>query len=64
MGGQLKPVTIWTSQDSGDYSKEVWAPKIHFIDNKFYIYFAADNGTNDFHRIYCLENPSNDSTTG
>jgi GH43 family beta-xylosidase len=60
----VKPVTVWTPPNSGDYSKEVWAPEIHFIDNKFYIYFAADNGTNDFHRIYCLENPSNDPTTG
>uniref|UniRef100_A0A914P6V7 Uncharacterized protein n=1 Tax=Panagrolaimus davidi TaxID=227884 RepID=A0A914P6V7_9BILA len=56
----VKPVVVWTPPDSGDYSKELWAPEIHFIDNKFYIYFTAD----DFHQIYCLENPSNDPTTG
>lgn len=47
--------TIWTPPSSGSYSKEIWAPEIHFIGNKWYVYFAADDGVNDHHRIYALE---------
>jgi GH43 family beta-xylosidase len=46
------------------YSKEIWAPEIHFIDGKWYAYFAADNGSNDNHRLYVLENTSPDPMQG
>jgi GH43 family beta-xylosidase len=37
------------------YSKEIWAPELHYIQGKWYIYFAADDDNNDNHRIYVLE---------
>jgi GH43 family beta-xylosidase len=42
------------------YSQNLWAPELHFLDGKFYVYFAADNGANENHRMYVLEsNTSN-----
>ena len=46
------------------YSKQLWAPEIHFIQNKWYVYFAADDGNNNNHRMYVLENESADPMTG
>ena len=37
------------------YSKEIWAPELHHINNKWYIYFAADDGNNNNHRMYVIE---------
>jgi GH43 family beta-xylosidase len=46
------------------YSKELWAPEVVYIDNKWYAYFAADDGKNDHHRLYVLENTSPDPMQG
>jgi GH43 family beta-xylosidase len=46
------------------YSKELWAPEIHYLQGKWYIYFAADDGNNDNHRMYVLENASKDPLKG
>jgi GH43 family beta-xylosidase len=52
-------VTVWTKRPSGILSKHIWAPEIHFIDGKWYIYFAAARVDAPFdHRIYALENES------
>ncbi len=32
---------IWEKHASGDMSKHIWAPELHYIDGKFFIYFAA-----------------------
>ena len=55
---------VWTPPTSGPYSHEIWAPEIHFLEGKWYIYFAADEGTNQTHRIWVLENPSADPLEG
>ncbi len=57
---QAAPVTIWTPPASGPYSKEIWAPELHQFNNKWFMYFAADDGNNDNHRIYALENDDAD----
>ncbi|MEO7767251.1 MAG: glycoside hydrolase family 43 protein [Ferruginibacter sp.] len=49
---------------SGPYSKELWAPEIHFLQGKWYIYFAADSGQNAGHRLWVLENVSTDPLEG
>lgn len=59
------PVTVWTPPANTDYSSDIWAPELHYSDDKWYLYFAADNnGDNSRHRIYTLENTSSDPTTG
>jgi len=32
---------VWTRHESGPMSQHIWAPEIHCIDGKWYIYFAA-----------------------
>nr|WP_320057267.1 glycoside hydrolase family 43 protein [uncultured Bacteroides sp.] len=72
--GSENKIIIWETTDITDLAhatrKEMWIPKeavnsfhlwgpeIHFIDNKWYIYFAADDGNMDNHQIYVIENKS------
>jgi GH43 family beta-xylosidase len=55
---------VWTPPSSGPYSHEIWAPELHRIDNKWYIYFAADAGQNESHRVWVLENAAADPLEG
>lgn len=34
-------VTVWEKHESGVMSKHIWAPEIHYLFGKWYIYFAA-----------------------
>lgn len=56
--------TIYTPPANTMYSKNLWAPEIIFLRNKWYIYFAADDGRNQNHRMYVLENESPDPMKG
>lgn len=56
--------TVWTPPEGTMYSKEIWAPELHFLNEKWYLYFAADDGRNRNHRLYVLENPSPDPLEG
>lgn len=55
---------VFTPPAKGPYSKELWAPEIHFLRGKWYIYFAADSGNNIDHRLWVLENSSADPMKG
>jgi len=55
---------IWTPPAGTEYSKEIWAPEFHIINNKWYVYFAADGGSNNQHRMFVLENKSEDPFKG
>ncbi len=56
--------TIWIPPIGKSYSSEIWAPEIHFLEGKWYMYFAADDGKNKNHRLYVLENASPDPLLG
>ena len=47
---------IWRKHASGIMGAHIWAPEIHFIDGKWYVYFAA-GASNDIWaiRMYVLE---------
>ena len=32
---------VWKKHDHGPMSCNIWAPELHYIDHKWYIYFAA-----------------------
>jgi len=54
---------VWVKHESGLMSANIWAPEIHYIDEKWYIYYAAarTSETNDGlfdHRMFVLENSS------
>ena len=57
--------SIWIKHESGDMSKHIWAPELHYINGKFYIYFAASREEEKWRlRPYILEcagsDPMND----
>lgn len=56
--GQATAQTVWTPPATGAYSHDIWAPEIHQLNNKWYMYFAADNGNDTTHRVYVLESSS------
>jgi GH43 family beta-xylosidase len=55
---------VWNPPANGPYSHDIWAPEIHFLQGKWYIYFAADTGKNSSHRIWVIENSSPDPLVG
>ncbi|WP_105648431.1 glycoside hydrolase family 43 protein [Cronobacter dublinensis] len=63
------PVVVWRKPDSGPTSELIWAPELHYIQGKWYIYFAAapTRGLKDSmfqHRMYVLECADSDPLTG
>ena len=55
---------VWTPPATGPNSHDIWAPELHFFNGKWYLYYAADAGTNASHRLWVLENSSADPLTG
>ncbi len=53
--GNAPAVKVWDPPPGQGYSQNVWAPELHFLDGKWYVYVAADNGNNANHRMYVLE---------
>ena len=55
--------TIWVKHETGLMSANIWAPELHFIEGKWYVYYAAAHtsetkeGLFD-HRMFALENGS------
>lgn len=41
-----------------------WSPELHRIDDKWYLYFEADDGNTDNHQIYVMENTADDPMSG
>lgn len=59
------PVTVWEKHESGPMSYHIWAPELHHIDGKWYIYFAAGERDSIWNiRMYVLENSSSDPLAG
>lgn len=55
--------TIWIPTDPSN-KHNLWAPEIHHIGGKWYIYYAADDGNSDNHQLYVLENANKDPFDG
>lgn len=63
--GTAEPVVAWTKHEDGIMSANIWAPEIHFIDGKWYIYFAAARKDAIFdHRMYVIENDAQNPLEG
>jgi len=63
-------VVVWRKPQNGPMSELIWAPELHVIDGKWYIYFAAAS-TRDLdalnmfqHRMFVLECSDADPLTG
>ncbi len=59
--------TVWTPPATGPNAHLIWAPELHRIDGKWFIYYSATaSGFNDDkHRsVFVLENDGDDPLTG
>lgn len=60
-----KPVVVWRKHSKGPMGNHIWAPELHRIDGKWYIYFAAGSAEDKWKiRMYALSNPSKDPLKG
>ena len=63
----VSPVTVWTPPSTGPNSKAIWAPELHFLDGKWYLYYTATDVNNDGDAsrfVFVLENSSPDPLKG
>ncbi len=58
--GSAEAVQIWRAPNNTLYSKDIWAPELHYIDGHWYIYVAGDDGVNANHRTYALQADTDD----
>ncbi|CAF4662924.1 unnamed protein product, partial [Rotaria sp. Silwood1] len=57
---------VWRSPNSGAACRAVWAPELHFVQSRWYIYFAATtcDDRNENHRMFVIENTNADPFIG
>lgn len=51
---------IWRPSGPGPAGAQVWAPELHFLDGRWFVYFAASDGRNETHRAFVLSADSQD----
>ena len=59
--------TVWRPPASGPNSQHIWAPELHRLDGRWYIYYTATDRADpgDHNRyVFVLENGSDDPLTG
>ncbi len=63
--GDAPAAVIWRKHAAGAMGAHVWAPEIHRIDGKWYVYFAAGSAESVWDiRMYVLESASDDPLRG
>ncbi|MFJ2294782.1 glycoside hydrolase family 43 protein [Streptomyces sp. NPDC087894] len=53
------PVTVWTDSDPSR-NRNIWAPEFYRFGDRWYLYYTADDGVDDHHRLYVLESERDD----
>ncbi len=62
---EAKEKVIWHSHKTGDMANHIWAPELHKIDGKWYIYFASAPAGEEWKiRMWALSNSSDDAMEG
>lgn len=59
--------TLWSPPSAGLNSKNIWAPELHFLEGKWYLYYTAtdkDRPGDDTRYVFVLENSSVDPLEG
>jgi len=51
---------IYDAPATGLRSKQIWAPEIHRLGKRWYLYVTASDGTDENHRIYVFESKADD----
>lgn len=55
-----KKVKVWSAPARGPESHGIWAPELHWIGGKWYLYFCACDGEDQDHRQYVLQAKTGD----
>jgi GH43 family beta-xylosidase len=53
-------VKVWTAPPTGPQSRQIWAPELHFLQGRWYLYYTASDGIDANHRHYVLESVTAD----
>lgn len=67
LGGlaSAEEVTVWMKHAHGPMSEHIWAPELHYLDGKWYLYFAGGEAEDKWKiRPYVLECADSDPMTG
>lgn len=63
--GSAPSQSIWVAPGTGPNSRNVWAPELHYINNKWYAYYTAGSSADlATQRTFVLENANADPWTG
>lgn len=58
--GLGKKHVVWRAPRRGPYSREIWAPELHYLQGHWYVYVAASDGDNANHLAYVLKSETDD----
>ncbi len=60
--GHVPAVPVYQPPSGQEYSNDMWAPELQYLDGHWLIYFAADDapGHNAAHRIYAIQADTDD----
>jgi GH43 family beta-xylosidase len=56
---QAASIPVWTAPNYPNVQPNIYAPQMHVINGRCYIYFSADYQNNGQHRLYVLQGGSN-----
>jgi len=62
--GLVTNTEIYKAPAGAANAENVWAPEIHFLDGKWYVYYTAGAGPDDTQRTWVLENTNADPLAG
>ncbi|MBE0536019.1 MAG: family 43 glycosylhydrolase [Phycisphaerae bacterium] len=51
---------VWTAPKAGWNRAQIWAPELHYLGGRWYIYYAASDGRNETHRMGVLRARTDD----
>jgi len=49
-----RETVIWSPNGRTGHDQQIWAPELHLIDGRWYVYYAASDGQEANHRTYAL----------
>lgn len=55
---------VYFPTGTGTHHQNLWAPELHKVAGKWYMYYTAGNGADSTQRLWVLENSSPDPTQG
>lgn len=62
---RAEEVTVWTRHETGPMGAHIWAPELHYLDGRWYLYFAGGEAEKKWEiRPYVLECVQSDPMTG